>query len=179
MNMTFADSVKSGLRNYSNFKGTASRTEFWYFYLFTVLLNMVTSTFDSFITPGAAVGDSMMAGAGPLYLISNIALILPNLSLAVRRFHDAGLSGKWLGLWALPVIAFLGTGGFATALGSKISETSTDAEVLAALAVFIPTLLLASAVGIFQLVVNLKATKTAAQGNKYADRSESSTSAAE
>ena len=38
MKMTFADAVKSGLSNYSNFKGTASRTEFWYFYLFNVLL---------------------------------------------------------------------------------------------------------------------------------------------
>lgn len=179
MNMTFADSVKSGLKNYSNFKGTASRTEFWYFYLFTVLLNMVTSTFDSFITPGSAVGNSMMTGAGPLYMITNIALILPNLSLTVRRFHDAGFSGKWLGLWALPVIAFLATGGIAIAVGSKISETSTDAEVLAALSVFIPTLLLTAAVGIFQLVVNLKATKTAAQGNKFADQGETATSASE
>lgn len=179
MKMTFADSVKSGLKNYSNFRGTASRTEFWYFYLFTVLLNMVTSTFDSFIAPSAAVGSSMMAGAGPLYMITNIALILPNLTLAVRRFHDAGFSGKWLGLWALPVIAFLATGGVAVAVGSKISETSSDAEILAALSVFIPTLLLAAAVGIFQLVVNLKATKTAAQGNKYADRGETATSAAE
>jgi uncharacterized membrane protein YhaH (DUF805 family) len=179
MKMTFVDAVKSGLRNYSNFKGTASRTEFWYFYLFTVLLNMVTGTVDNLIAPSVDLTGSMMASAGPLYMITNIALILPNLTLAVRRFHDAGLSGKWLGLWVLPVIAFFVTGGVAFAGASKLTATSTDAEVLAYLSVFIPTLLIAAAVGVFQLVINLKATKTAAQGNKYASQQEAETSASE
>jgi uncharacterized membrane protein YhaH (DUF805 family) len=179
MKMTFVDAIKSGLKNYSNFKGTATRTEFWYFYLFTVLLNMVTSTFDSFIAPSSSSGTSMLTGAGPLYMLTNIALILPNLTLAVRRFHDAGFSGKWLGLWALPVIAFLATGGLAVAAGSKLSATSTDAEILSVLTVFIPSLLLVGAVGIFQLIVNLKATKTAAQGNKHAIKDEIETSASE
>jgi uncharacterized membrane protein YhaH (DUF805 family) len=179
MKMTFVDAVKSGIRNYSNFKGTASRTEFWYFYLFTVLLNMVTSTLDSLIAPAVDLTGSMMASAGPLYMITNIALILPNLTLAVRRFHDAGLSGKWLGLWALPVIAFFATGGVAFAGASKLTATSTDAEVLAYLSVYIPTLVIAALVGVFQLVINLKATKPAAQGNKYALQHEAETSASE
>ena len=106
MKMTFAGSIKSGLKNWSNFKGTATRTEFWYFYLFTVLLNMVTTTLDSIIAPGTDLSGAAMAGAGPLYLITNIALVLPNVSLAFRRFRDAGLSGSWLFLWALPFVAF-------------------------------------------------------------------------
>ena len=65
MKMTFADSVKSGLKNWANFKGTATRTEFWYFYLFTILLNMVTTTIDSIIAPGTDLSGAAMAGAGP------------------------------------------------------------------------------------------------------------------
>jgi uncharacterized membrane protein YhaH (DUF805 family) len=179
MKMTFAGAVKSGIKNYSNFKGTATRTEFWYFYLFTVLLNMVTGTLDSLLAPSVDLTGSMMASAGPLYMITNIALILPNLTLAVRRFHDAGLSGKWLGLWALPVIAFFATGGVSFSGASKLTAASSDAEVLAYLSVFIPTLLVAAAVGVFQLVINLKATKPAAQGNKYAAKKQDETSASE
>ncbi len=175
MKMTFADAVKSGLKNFSNFKGTATRTEFWYFYLFNVLLNMVTTTFDSLFTGS----DLAMAGAGPIYTITNIALVLPNLSLAIRRFHDAGLSAKWLLLWALPVITFFTTGGPALATLPALTENSSIEEFTADANAITPTILVALGVGIFQFVINLKATKTAEQGNRYAAPKETETSASE
>ena len=179
MKMTFVDAVKSGLKNYSNFKGTSTRTEFWYFYLFTVLLNMVTSTLDTLIFPGAEIGGSMMTSAGPVYLFSNMALILPNLSLAVRRFHDAGFSGKWLTLWVVPLAVFFASGGLLVASGTKLTASSTDAEVLAALSIFLPSLLIAAGLGIVQLIIDLKSSKTSEQGNKYAKKDETETSATE
>jgi uncharacterized membrane protein YhaH (DUF805 family) len=179
MKITFADAVKSGLKNYSNFKGTATRPEFWYFYLFTVLLNVVTTTLDAFIAPGSSGGLGAASG-GPLYMITNIALILPNLTLAVRRFHDAGFSGKWQFLWALPVVALFLGGGVAVANTPALDlETATDQELLNASLPLLPSLLLFLAVGVFQLVLNLKASKTAEQGNKYAAKDEASTSAPE
>jgi uncharacterized membrane protein YhaH (DUF805 family) len=178
MKMTFAGAVQSGLKNYSNFKGTATRTEFWYFYLFNVLLNVVTTTFDSFIAPSGTTGMGMTSG-GPLYLITNIALILPNLTIAVRRFHDAGFSGKWLGLYIIPFIALFLGGGLAVSNSKLDLATASDEQLLAAALPLVPSLLLFLAVGIFQLVLNLKATKTAAQGNKYAESSEAATSAPE
>jgi uncharacterized membrane protein YhaH (DUF805 family) len=181
MKMTFAGAVQSGLKNYSNFKGTATRTEFWYFYLFNVLLNIVTTTFDSFMVPASTSGMGMgMASGGPLYLITNIALILPNLTIAVRRFHDAGFSGRWIFLYAIPTAAFvlaIVTSG--SKLASFNESTGTTEQLLTAAAPFAVSLLLFLAVGIFQLVLNLKATKTAAQGNKYAESSEAATSASE
>jgi uncharacterized membrane protein YhaH (DUF805 family) len=179
MKMTFAGAVQSGLRNYSKFKGTATRTEFWYFYLFNVLLNIVTTTFDSFMVPASSSGMGMASG-GVLYLITNIALILPNLTIAVRRFHDAGFSGSWLFLYAVPTAAFVVA---SVTSGSKLlsfNETSgTQKELLDSALPFVVSLLLFLAVGIFQLVLNLKATKTAEQGNKYAGSSEAETSASE
>jgi len=167
MNITFAGAVKSGLKNYSNFKGTATRAEFWYFYLFGVLLNIVLSTFDSFIAPQGG-SPSMMTSAGPLYTLVNIALVIPNLSIGIRRFHDAGFSAKWLLLWLLPVAVFFVSGGLSTASGMTLSADSSDAQVLAALAFLIPTILASAAVGVFQLVIQLLRTKTHEEGNKYA-----------
>jgi uncharacterized membrane protein YhaH (DUF805 family) len=176
MKITFADAVKSGLKNYSNFKGTATRTEFWYFYLFNVLLNVVTYTFDLIIDPATANS----ATGGPLYLATNIALILPNLTVAVRRFHDAGFSGKWLFLWALPVAALFLGGGVAVANTPALElETATDQQLLNAGLPLLPSLLLFIAVGVFQLVLNVKASKSAEQGNKYAAKDEAPTSAPE
>lgn len=179
MKMTFADAVKSGLKNYSNFKGTATRTEFWYFYLFNVLLNMVTTTIDGIVAPGADLSGTGVAGAGPFYLITNIALVLPNLTIAVRRFHDAGFSGKWFFLWLLPIVTFFTTGGAALSQLPPLSAESTEAEFTAYASALVPTVLVALAVGIFQLVLNLKASKSALEGNKYAAKDETATSASE
>ncbi len=177
MKMTFAEAVKSGIKNYSNFKGTATRTEFWYFYLFTVLLNMVTTTIDSFISPSGS-GSLSMSSGGPLYTFTNLVLIVPNLSLAFRRFHDAGFSAKWLGLWLVPIIAFFAGGGFLLATQPNLNvETASSEQLLTAILPLLPAFLLALAVGIFQLVVNLKATKGAGQGNRYAVKAEAETSA--
>lgn len=177
--MTFADAVKSGLKNWSNFKGTATRTEFWYFYLFTVLLNMVTTTLDSIIAPGADLSGAAMAGAGPLYLITNVLLVLPNVSLAFRRFHDAGASGKWLFLWVLPILVFFFGGGLSLADLPPLSESSSEADLTAYAMALAPSILVAMGVGIFQFVINLMPSKSAAQGNKYAAPAETTTSASE
>jgi uncharacterized membrane protein YhaH (DUF805 family) len=175
MKMTFADAVKSGLKNYAKFKGTADRREFWYFYLFNVLLNMVTSTLDGFIAPGAA-GASGLSSGGPLYMLTNLILVIPNLTMTVRRFHDAGHSGKWLFLWLAPVAAFLIGGGFAVATNPISNlETATNDQLLALILPLLPAFILASGVGIFQLVINLKASKSAAAGNRYAIEAETET----
>lgn len=179
MRITFADSVKSGLKNWSNFKGTATRTEFWYFYLFTVLLNMVTTTLDSIVAPGTDLSGAAMAGAGPFYLLTNIALVLPNLSLAFRRFHDAGVSAKWLLLWAVPILVLIFGGGLALADLPPLSENSSEADLSAYALALAPSILLAMAVGVFQLVINLRPSKSKAQGNKYASGAETETSATE
>jgi len=179
MKMTFAGAVKSGIKNYSNFKGTATRTEFWYFYLFNVLLNMVTSTIDGFVSP-VDPNSAALPNGGPLYMLTNIILVIPNLSLTFRRFHDAGYSAKWLLLWAAPVVAFFVGGGYVLATNPNLNlNTATNEQILTAVMPLAPALLLAAAVGIFQLVVNLKASKLAEQGNKYAAKQDAETGVSE
>ena len=177
--MTFAGAVQSGLKNYANFKGRATRAEFWYFNLFTVLLFMVTATFDSFTLADTNPLMSMVTG-GPLSQVASIALVLPNLTVTVRRFHDAGFSGKWLFLRIVPFVALFLGGALAVSNSPNINpETATDQQLLDAASPMIPALVLLAAVGIFELVITLLVTKSAAQGNKYTESNEASTSAPE
>ena len=78
--MDFVSSVKRNMTTaaYAQFEGRASRSEYWWFYLFTVLAGLAADTI------GDTVGN-----------IASLALFLPSLALAARRLHDTGRSGWW------------------------------------------------------------------------------------
>ncbi len=97
--MQFGDAIKNGFQNYANFRGVASRSEFWYWTLFTVLVSLGTSILDSAI--GLALGGQTFTLVNTL---GSLALLLPGLAVAVRRFHDAGFSAWW---YSIPQVATL------------------------------------------------------------------------
>lgn len=82
--MKFSDAIRSGFENTINFKGRASRAEYVLWYLFRMLLAIACSIVDVAINSDGAV-SAIMA----------LALVLPSLSLMVRRLHDIGISGLW------------------------------------------------------------------------------------
>ena len=73
------ESVAHSFKRYADFKGRASRSEFWIFFAFVILLNIVAGIF------GMRVGG-----------IVALILFVPQLSVAVRRLHDVNCSGKEL-----------------------------------------------------------------------------------
>jgi len=80
---TFWDAIKVCLTKYVDGKGRASRSEYWYFALFSFLVGIATG----------GVGD--------------ILLLLPSITVSVRRLHDIGRSA-WALLWVLlPVIGWI------------------------------------------------------------------------
>ena len=97
--MQFGDAIKNGFQNYANFRGVASRSEFWYWTLFTVLVSLGTSIVDSAI--GLALDMQTFTLVNTL---GSLALLLPGLAVAVRRFHDAGFSAWW---YSIPQVATL------------------------------------------------------------------------
>jgi uncharacterized membrane protein YhaH (DUF805 family) len=78
--MDFVSSVKRNMTTaaYAQFSGRASRSEYWWFYLFTVLAGVAADTI------GDTVGN-----------LASLAFLLPSLALAARRLHDTGRSGWW------------------------------------------------------------------------------------
>ena len=85
--MDFTSAIKSGFSNYANFSGRASRSEYWYFTLFSVIVNIGASLIDQIL------GIYIVAG------LAGIALIVPGLSIAWRRLHDLDKSGAWWFIW--------------------------------------------------------------------------------
>jgi uncharacterized membrane protein YhaH (DUF805 family) len=182
--MTFVDAIKAGFKNYANFKGTASRSEFWYWVLFTTLLNLVLSQIDTL----AGIGSTGMG----LSSIASLALFIPNISVIFRRLHDAGFSG-WL--YAINLIPFAAAAWLAVTFVSEyeasglpmdpqeiglaieefaITQTGPiyDAIVAGAFSgsasAFFTLLFTGIAVVVASIFFYTRPTKTAEQGNKYA-----------
>ena len=85
--MNFIDAVKSVLTKYADFNGRARRSEYWWFFLFNFILNVITGFIDESITPG---------GIGMVGLFVSLGLLVPALAVAVRRMHDVGKSGWFI-----------------------------------------------------------------------------------
>src|SRR5579863_10198143 len=88
--MTFTDAVGVCFKKYADFDGCASRSEFWWWVLFTVVVSLVFRS----------VGYS-------LYWIFWLATLLPSIAVGVRRLHDANRSGWWELLYFLPLIGWI------------------------------------------------------------------------
>jgi uncharacterized membrane protein YhaH (DUF805 family) len=98
--MNFVDSVKCALKNYRTFRGRASRSEFWYFLLFDFSVLFILVFINKFIY-GESNEFNLLK-----FLISIIfiALILPSITVTVRRLHDINKSGLWIFLQIIPLI---------------------------------------------------------------------------
>ena len=97
--MEFKEAVNTCLaKKYCSFKGRASRSEFWWFCLFTLLIQIAV----------AIVGKIMPALASIISAVLGLWLLLPTVGVSTRRLHDRNLSGWWQALplaAALPAIA--------------------------------------------------------------------------
>ena len=100
--MSFVDSIKNVLiNNYAGFSGRASRSEYWWFSLFSFLAGFTTGLIDAVLF-GWEMTD-------PTYLswLLQLAFILPGLAVSVRRLHDLGKSGWNLLFVFIPLVGFI------------------------------------------------------------------------
>ncbi|WP_184695138.1 DUF805 domain-containing protein [Rhizobium leguminosarum] len=78
--MGFGQAIGSYFKNYVNFSGRASRSEFWYSALFVSLVAIALLVVDRSQT---------------LNRIWSLATFLPWIAVAARRLHDVNRSGWW------------------------------------------------------------------------------------
>lgn len=86
------------MQKYADFSGRARRSEYWYFFLFNLILGILASIIDTILGTRGSSGIGLIGG-----LIS-LALLLPGLAVGARRLHDTSRSGWWLLIGLIPII---------------------------------------------------------------------------
>jgi len=86
--MQVQDAIRSGLRNYVTFSGRASRSEYWYWVLFAVLVAIASAIVDHAMFP--------LVSTGPIEGLTSLILFLPGLAVSARRLHDIDRTAWWI-----------------------------------------------------------------------------------
>ena len=90
----FGEAIKLYFKNYFNFRGRSTRSEYWYAYLFVFLVG-IGIYFISLLTT-TIIGGRAAVGIAWLLDAAELVFVIPGLSSQVRRLHDAGKSGWWV-----------------------------------------------------------------------------------
>jgi uncharacterized membrane protein YhaH (DUF805 family) len=93
--MSFGTALKAFWSNYSNFKGRARRSEYWFIQLFLVLTNLAAAAIDLALMNGDVDRFIANGGGGIVGLIWIFATIVPAIAVLIRRLHDTNRSGWW------------------------------------------------------------------------------------
>jgi uncharacterized membrane protein YhaH (DUF805 family) len=88
--MNFIDAIKICFVKYADFNGCASRPEFWWWTLFTVIATL-----------------SVQVVSDNLSWAFTMATFLPGIAVGMRRLHDTDRSGWWQLLYFLPIIGWI------------------------------------------------------------------------
>lgn len=110
--MNLPTAVRICFSKYATFSGRASRPEYWWFVLFTligfVVLSAIETRFLGYGTVSHGEGAwAWQSNGGPLSALFGLGILLPSLAVAVRRLHDSGKSGWWLLIQLVPLIGAL------------------------------------------------------------------------
>ncbi|MBF8252342.1 MAG: hypothetical protein HW379_684 [Actinobacteria bacterium] len=84
------EAIQDGFKRYSDTSGRSTRPQFWYFALFYIIVNFLSSIIFSDV----------------IDLIVSIAIFIPYLTAAIRRMHDVGRSG-WFVIVPIANLVFL------------------------------------------------------------------------
>jgi uncharacterized membrane protein YhaH (DUF805 family) len=103
------------LKNYAKFSGRASRAEFWWFFLFVMLIYF-GALFAvgglgrglASMNPGADLVRGTFSGSLIVVGLFWLFLFIPTLAVQIRRLHDTNRSGWWLGAFWLLYVVYMG-----------------------------------------------------------------------
>ena len=98
----FVEAIKKGFKGYVVWNARSTRSEYWWWTLFAIIVAFVASIIDS-----ALFSTDMATGLGPVSGITSLALFLPGLSVWIRRLHDTDRSGWWTWILLIPIVGFI------------------------------------------------------------------------
>ncbi len=88
--MTFGESISTCFSKYAAFDGRASRSEFWWWALFTFLVSAATGMISETLSG-----------------LFSLGVLLPSLAVGARRLHDTDRSAWFLLVWLIPLIGWI------------------------------------------------------------------------
>ena len=95
--MGFGQAIATCFRKYAVFRGRASRSEFWFFVLFQILVTI----------PLIAIDIVVFRGTNALATLWLLIMFLPNLAVTVRRLHDIDMSGWFVLIQFIPFVGWI------------------------------------------------------------------------
>lgn len=109
-----ADAVRICFQKYADFSGRAPRSEYWWWRLFVLLVNLALG----FLAGAVHTIPDMKILVPAMKGLFSLGIFLPDLAVTVRRLHDTGRSGWWLAgiialttfivALAIPLLAMIG-----------------------------------------------------------------------
>ena len=123
--LDFWEAIKICFNKYANFNERASRSEYWWFTLFTTLTNAISSFFDYLIQfdyYNSFLEYYSFGEVGQFEIIHFLILLIPSVAVGFRRLHDVNRSA-WNYLWAFTII---GATVLANACGPCIGQWIRD-----------------------------------------------------
>ena len=89
--MNMIEAVKAGFSKYATFEGRSRRSEYWWFFLFSMIIALILNV----ISPGLLGG------------IWALVTLLPSIAVGARRLHDIDRTGWWLLIGFIPLIGLI------------------------------------------------------------------------
>lgn len=94
------------MSKYATFQGRARRSEFWFFQLFVLIISFGIQIVGIILT--AITGSEVIASVfGIASIIFSLAILLPSISVTVRRLHDTDRSGWFYWISLIPLVGFI------------------------------------------------------------------------
>jgi uncharacterized membrane protein YhaH (DUF805 family) len=90
------------LKQYTDFKGRARRKEYWMFLVFNTIFAIAALSIDNIV--GTTFGSTPY---GIIYLLYFLAVLIPGISVAIRRLHDIGKSGSMIFILLIPIAGII------------------------------------------------------------------------
>ena len=103
-NVSFTEAISLYFKNYATFSGRASKSEYWFAYLFTFIINTLIGFLGGFfgaIEPDFVIIFNIISG------LFSLATLIPTLAVAVRRLHDTGKSGGYYFIAFIPIVGII------------------------------------------------------------------------
>ena len=145
--MTLGAAVKTCFGKYFTFSGRASRSEYWYFFLFVVIVGAIAGLLDLFLFADRYLDSEtdrivMTAWGKPISAVAALGMFFPHFAAAWRRMHDTGRSGIFVFLPSFVSFSALLVAGFGLGLADMATGKLDSFLTGATLFLLIPLLIL-------------------------------------